>query len=389
MAITRLTDIITVFDSKWTYGDSKFGYEGEVNQDHDTQYPLMLIQPPESIMPVVYDGREEYTFEINFYNLYSQAAQDVVTLQKRWDNLQDLSNEWLDMVLKNYQDVTVEAYLNDESIEIERLKDVANDKLVQIKLTFTMSAFTKCFRPVSSYPSDFSDLKVWLRADSGATFDIPTKKVSAWADNSGTNNDMAQSTKANQPLRYGYGGQDDKAYFSFDGTSDYLSSDNNCPLTGNDLTIFYVAKSNEVTSATQRLVGYRDSAGGGSDRLNFGMESSGRVYFKALDDSSNGGSIVSGFSDVGIVSHIACARIKDTDFSLQYNNNTEVTANYASYSNNDGFNLAPFTIGHIDLGGVGTYWDGEIQEVIIYNRALSDAETADVRGYLNLKYNIY
>jgi len=92
---------------------------------------------------------------------------------------------------------------------------------------------------------------------------------------------------------------------------------------------------------------------------------------------------------VGIVSHIACARIKDTDFSLQYNNNTEVTANYASYSNNDGFNLAPFTIGHIDLGGVGTYWDGEIQEVIIYNRALSDAETADVRGYLNLKYNIY
>ena len=333
MAITRLTDIITVFDSKWTYGDSKFGYEGEVNQDHDTQYPLMLIQPPESIIPVVYDGREEYTFEINFYNLYSQAAQDVVTLQKRWDNLQDLSNEWLDMVLKNYQDVTV--------------------------------------------------------ADSGVTFDIPTKKVSAWADNSGTNNDMAQSTKANQPLRYGYGGQDDKAYFSFDGTSDYLSSDNNCPLTGNDLTIFYVAKSNEVTSATQRLVGYRDSAGGGSDRLNFGMESSGRVYFKALDDSSNGGSIVSGFSDVGTVSHIACARIKDTDFSLQYNNNTEVTANYASYSNNDGFNLAPFTIGHIDLGGVGTYWDGEIQEVIIYNRALSDAETADVRGYLNLKYNIY
>ena len=31
MAITRLTDIITVFDSKWTYGDVKFGYDGEVN----------------------------------------------------------------------------------------------------------------------------------------------------------------------------------------------------------------------------------------------------------------------------------------------------------------------------------------------------------------------
>ena len=133
MAITRLTDIVSVFESKWTYGDVKFGYEGEVNQDHDIKYPLMLIQPPESIIPAIYDGREEYTFEINFYNLYSQAAQSVVTLQQRWDNLQDLANEWLDFVLKNYQDVTVQAYLNDESIEIERVKEVANDKLVQIK----------------------------------------------------------------------------------------------------------------------------------------------------------------------------------------------------------------------------------------------------------------
>ena len=182
MAITRLTDIITVFDSKWTYGDVKFGYESEVNQDHDTQYPLMLVEPPESTIPVVYNGREEYTFEINFYNLYSQDAQSVVTLQKRWDNLQDLANEWLDMVLKNYQDVSVEAYLEDESIAIERVKEVANDRLVQIKLTFTMSAFTKCFRPVSNYPSDYSDLKVWLKADSGATFDIASKRVSAWAD---------------------------------------------------------------------------------------------------------------------------------------------------------------------------------------------------------------
>ena len=54
-------------------------------------------------------------------------------------------------------------YLNDESIEIERLKDVANDKLVQIKLVFTMSAFTKCFRPVSNYPTDFSNLAIWLK----------------------------------------------------------------------------------------------------------------------------------------------------------------------------------------------------------------------------------
>ena len=45
--------------------------------------------------------------EINFNNLYPQAAQSVVTLQKRWDNLQDLAMEWFDMVKKFYQDITV------------------------------------------------------------------------------------------------------------------------------------------------------------------------------------------------------------------------------------------------------------------------------------------
>jgi len=223
MAITRLTDIVEVFESKWVYGDVKFGYEGEVNQDHDTQYPLMLIQPPTSTMPEIYNGREEYEFEINFYNLYTQAAQSVVKLQKRWDNLQDLANEWMDFVLKNYQDVTVEVYLNDESIEIERVKDVANDKLVQIKLVFTMSGFTKCFRPTSNFPSDYSDLVVWLSADSNATFDIPTKRVSLLGDRASTNN-VAQATVANQPLWNGFDGSNDKSYISFNGTSDYIDT---------------------------------------------------------------------------------------------------------------------------------------------------------------------
>jgi hypothetical protein len=51
--------------------------------------------------------------------------------------------------------------------------------------------------------------------------------------------------------------------------------------------------------------------------------------------------------------------------------------------------LAPFTIGSVELGAVGTHWDGDIQEVIIYNRALSKFETDKVVDYLNKKYKIY
>jgi hypothetical protein len=37
----------------------------------------------------------------------------------------------------------------------------------------------------------------------------------------------------------------------------------------------------------------------------------------------------------------------------------------------------------------GQLLDGNVSELIVYNRALSDSEIDDVRGYLNLKYKIY
>ena len=378
MAITRLTDIITVFDSKWTYGDVKFGYDGEVNQDHDTQYPLMLVNPPESIMPVVYNGREEDSFEINFYNLYSQAAQSVVTLQKRWDNLQDLSNEWLDMVLKNYQDVTVEAYLNDESIEIERIKDTQNDKLVQIKLVFTMSAFTKCFRPVSNYPSDFSDLVVWLRADSEATFDIPTKRVSAWADGSGNSNDVAQATKANQPLRNGYDGANDKAYISFDGTNDSMLSNNNCPISNNSFTIFTVAKQNTASVQRYSVFNYES----GSIELNIGF-----------NDNKHSSYITNG---TGLAFYDSVVSSEYAILATSFNNTGRLTTSMNQGDNSSSviagwdetvtFKSSPFNIA---LRDTNVFSDTNIEEIIVYNRELSSSEKQDVKGYLNLKYKIY
>ena len=379
MAITRLTDIITVFESKWTYGDSKFGYDGEVNQDHDTQYPLMMVTPPESIMPVVYEGREEYTFEINFYNLYSQAAQSVVTLQKRWDNLQDLSNEWLDMVLKNYQDVTVEAYLNDESIEIERVKDAKNDRLVQIKLTFTMSAFTKCFRPVSSYPTDFTDLKVWLRADSGVTFDIPTKRISAIADLSGQSNNIAQTIASKKPLRYGYDGQNDKAYIDFNGTSQTLKSDSNSPIE-TDFTIFLVSKINAVSGT---VFGY----GNGAIIIYMGTDSSKKFTAMVKDGTTTLTTLTD--SAIGDEGNISILKKSSKTINLEYYDSSTSASKTDTDTNFDdtvAYNQDKFHLG--SLSGV-SFLNGQMQEVIVYNRALAASEISNVKGYLNLKYKIY
>tara|TARA_R100001530_G_scaffold107116_1_gene74867 strand:- start:203 stop:1342 length:1140 start_codon:yes stop_codon:yes gene_type:complete len=379
MAITRLTDIVSVFESKWTYGDVKFGYEGEVNQDHDIKYPLMLIQPPESIIPAIYDGREEYTFEMNFYNLYSQAAQSVVTLQQRWDNLQDLANEWLDFVLKNYQDVTVQAYLNDESIEIERVKEVANDKLVQLKLTFTMSGFTKCFRPTSHYPTDFSDLVIWLKADSGATFDIPTKRVSAWDDQSGNGNGVAQTTTANQPLRYGYDGANDKTYFSFDGTNDSFISSSASPISTNSYTAFIVAKQNDTGTASTPIFSYVRGTTAiliGFINNKFHSHVSDGLKIINLEDghSNNYGLLQTNFNgDNGTL-------------KISTNGGSDSSLTNGSWDDAITFGVINFNIG---AKTTTAHANANVQEIIVFNRVLESSEIEDIKGYLNYKYKIY
>ena len=390
MAI-KLTDIVTVMKDKWTYGDKFFGYTEEFNDNHKTFYPSLLITPPDSVFPEVGldNGWENYTFEVYFSDLYNRTAQANESIEQRWENLQDLGTEWLDNFLKYYQaEAPITGFLEDESVSIERNKEVANDQLVQIKMTFTWRVLSKCFRPKSTYPNQISGLTSWLRADSNVTFSIPTKKVSAIGDSSENSNGVSQADKDFQPIRHTYGGALDKTRISFDGVNDYLVSDNNCPITGNDLTMFYVGKSNATSAVSQRVIGYRDSAGGGTDRLNFGIQNTGRVWFKVIDDSNNGGSLISSISDLGTVNHIASARVEDTNFYLRYNNNTEVSGSF-TFSNNNGFTLAPFTIGSVELGAVGTHWDGDIQEVIIYNRALSKFETDKVVDYLNKKYKIY
>ena len=252
MAITRLTDLVSTMKTKWTYGDSDFAYTFEVNEKHNTTYPYMMINPPNSEMPEVYGGWEAYDFEVDFFQLYQTAAQDAVSLEQRWDNLQDLALEWLDNVMIFYNNPTgadVGVYFLEETLDFDRVKEVANDRLVQIKMSFTMRAVTRCmFGSIpSTYPSQLSDLVIWLRADSGVTFNNVTHNVSAWADYSGYDNNVSPPAVGNAAKRYTYDGAQDKTMMGFNGYVSFFRSDSNCPITSS-FTMFTVAKANIPTN---------------------------------------------------------------------------------------------------------------------------------------------
>mgnify|MGYP003145888807 CR=1 FL=1 len=354
MAI-RLTDIVTVMKSKWTYGDKFFGYTEEFNDNHNTQYPSILITPPDSVFPEVSlnNGWELYTFEIYFSDLYNRTAQANVSIEQRWDNLQDLANEWLDMFLKNYQDGIVTGFLEGEDVTVERVKEVANDQLLQIRMNFTWKVFSKCFRPQSVYPTDIANLVTWLRADSGLTFDIPTKKISAWADYSGNNNGLEQETNI-------------------------FDSVNNLPITS-QFTIFQVSKNNGNTAAN--ILSYANA--GKSIKLSYTSDS--ELIASVSDGTTVINAILTGSNASNY--HIGTYRLHNKRLYVDYDSlgsSLSTSVQESSYDNTTTFNDAIYTI-----SSTSQYLKANLQEFIIFNTSLDDYTIGQIKSYLNKKYNIY
>ena len=379
MAI-RLTDIVTVMKSKWTYGDKFFGYTEEFNDNHNTQYPSILITPPSSLFPEVSlnNGWELYTFEIYFSDLYNRTAQANVSLDQRWDNLQDLANEWLDMFLKNYQDGVVTGFLEGEDVSVERVKEVANDQLIQIRMNFTWKVFSKCFRPQSVYPTDIANLVTWLRADSGLTFDIPTKRISAWADYSGSNNNLVQATKTKQALRYTYDGANDKSRVEFNGTTDYFDSENNIPITS-DFTIFQVSKNSG--NALSDILSYANA--GKIIKLSYAANS--ELVAQVSDGTTSIDVTLTGSNASNY--HIGTYRLHNKRLYVDYDSlgsSLSTSVQESSYDNSTTFNDAVYTISSATLP-IKT----NLQEFIIFNASLDDYTIGQIKSYLNKKYNIY
>lgn len=398
MPIIRLTDVVATMKDKWTYGDKFFGYTDEFNDNHNTQYPSLLITPPNSIYPEVTprNGWEEYAFEVYFSDLYNRTAQANESIEQRWDNLQDLGNEWLDMFLKSYSGVqsgkTTISYLTDGSLSIERNKEVANDQLLQIKMSFNWTVFSKCFNPVSNYPNQIEGLKIWLSADSNLTFNIPTKKVEAWGDRSGNNNNFSQNNKSIQPKRYTYSLSEDylngKTNISYTPSSSpqYLSSDDISlmPFSTGNFTVFIVAAYGTNVSSTQESILGLEPSGAGQGYIKLGQRMIGQ-YQAIVSDGTN---VIT--AQKLLIDKEAIMTYKlDGDTMTIYSNNVAGTPVTEA-----GFNATgKFIGGDIAIGGYPSVatsgFAGSLGEVIVYNTALTDNKRQQVEDYLNKKYRIY
>lgn len=225
-----------------------------------------------------------------------------------------------------------------------------------------------------------SGLSLWLRADSGVTAGADGK-VSAWAVE-GSSLKAIAGTPEKQPAlaQNAVGG---KPALHFDGGSNLLEADLNIdPAASPELTVISVFTSDtDAVSPLRKLYGADD---GGYDRA-AGLDN------RAGAEGSNY-TIFGGRSDViGIFKLAANTPYLTVDSYDQPKKVLNVWVNGAAAKQNQaidhGASLTKFYI-----GGSGTVyheqWLGNVAEMLVYRRILTEEERKKVEDYLAAKYGL-
>jgi hypothetical protein len=240
-----------------------------------------------------------------------------------------------------------------------------------------------------SYPFiPTNGLSLWLDANDSATVlnsGTPATNgdpVSQWSDKSGNNNHATQSNGSLQPI-LSTNTLNGKPTIYFDGSGQQLNFVNN--IAGDVYSIFIVCKNTDNSVGSMFFWNNQNNFAsyfGVIKDPNWNPVGKNRLLLSNYD--ANGGYGNSDFAYSGLLAN--------NDFFLgsavRNNSNIKVCLDgikgdtFGSFTRTDTFNK---------IGGYGFGYEinGNIAEIIAYNRALSDLEKRDVETYLNSKYNLY
>jgi hypothetical protein len=209
------------------------------------------------------------------------------------------------------------------------------------------------------------DLNLWLKADAGVTLGANASVVD-WHDQSGNIKDASQSISGNQPVCV-IGAIGDRPTVRFDGTNSYL----NLPgvLNGSSAEGFVVLRSTGTTGGLWRM-------GHTGDSLAY-PDSDGDI----IDDFGSGaynpydlGSPVQPLDQY----HVYNVMAQDNDWAAWINGLLQFQATGDSYA----------TWGGSTLGYQSFYLNGDIAEILVFDRILTTDERVAVGTYLASKYNL-
>lgn len=226
-----------------------------------------------------------------------------------------------------------------------------------------MSRRNTFFIPQTWTPRSLTNLKLWVKSDTGIT--LNGSNVAAWADQSGNGNNLIQGTALNQPAYVanqlnGYGS------VQFDGINDKLVASFSLV---QPETVFIVYKNPSFLAGGYIFDGLTGDSGG---YFQFGSSPLLYMYAGASFNPITG--IVGSY-------FLATCIFSGTSSKHQRNNSAEQTGNVGSASMN-GFTLGSYA------GGSGYNGNPHVAEVIVMGATATSTERSKVREYVTSRYGI-
>lgn len=230
-----------------------------------------------------------------------------------------------------------------------------------------------------------NDLVLWFETSLESSFNSSERQnnteISTWLDNSGqtTVKNNATSPVGNRPVFIENAFNGSIPAIRFDGVNDYFNY-NGSILISRSFT-FFVVEQRRIANAQYFIGGAQDY---GND-VNFHMGYSSSTGLRVGNYGSSGVQ----FFDLTIPAFTSAIATLHTYI---HNNNTGKKYWYnggvnPEVSNTINTPLSQYNFPTIGLT-TGNYYNGDIAEIIIFSRALDDAERQAIEGYLSRKYSI-
>jgi hypothetical protein len=228
-------------------------------------------------------------------------------------------------------------------------------------------------------PADISGLSLWLKADAGVT--LSGSDVTAWADQSGNGNN-ASSEEGTRPTLVS-NTLNSKPVLRFDGTGQKM--DLTSSIGGTAYSIFIVCKNNDNENGSMFFWSTDNNFGKyiasiTSETYN---ASARNKFILAQNDAGGGeGESIIAWSSTAVNNNYFIGTAMQNGGGKAYSNGSGGADSLGTFSASNTFNL---------IGGYGFGYelDGDVAEIISYNRAVNSTERQQVEAYLNTKYAIY
>jgi hypothetical protein len=222
---------------------------------------------------------------------------------------------------------------------------------------------------VTFVPTGLPGLVLWLRADMGVTFNSNTNtQVSGWTDQSGKGNSVTQATSGNQPtFTSGPGGSTTTLPFiAFAKASSQFLSGGTAPAAVNNCTIFTLVKSTATDGSNRTIY----TIGNTTNGLSVFQNSGGNrvVNLNGVASDADGAWTTSWELWEVSSSSANVQTLSVNGVSHALTSHTAIAASATQFvGSQDGTPSFPF--------------DGDINEIIVYNRVLSAGEFTQVENY--------